>query len=366
MRFGGFRLGQVLAPIASVAVIAGCAGGASTGTGSSAAPTTAAPASQPATSAAASASPSAAAAAGGRTTASGTLKTLKVGLSTTAASNYAPVQMAQQLGLYEKNGLKVTITEYTSGAAAQEALASGDADIIHYFPPGVANAVAKGVKEKIVATDEDRPYGWNLAVKANGPIKSPQDLAGKKIAVTAKGTTTDAYGLWAINQYHLQGAQTVPVGYPALAPSVISGNVDATILIPPATYKQFGSGQLKSLVDLGKTMPPNLPDVIVASDKLISSDPQALRSYLTSVYSTVKYIKQHRNETVQFLVKYTKQDQATEETDYDQVVKQLPDNGTIQPDWLQNSLNLAKLGGTTSFPPTSDFYTSAFTPVKTD
>ena len=72
--------------------------------------------------------------------------TVKIGLAVPNYGPFAPVYAADELGYYKENGVAAEITAYRGGPAAQEALAAGAADIINFFPPGVALAVKKGIK----------------------------------------------------------------------------------------------------------------------------------------------------------------------------------------------------------------------------
>ena len=92
--------------------------------------------------------------------------TVKIGLAVPNYGPYAPVYVAEELGYYKDNGVKVEITAYRGGGAAQEALAAGAADMINFFPPGVALAVKKGIKEKIVGIGSSTPVGWHIVVMA--------------------------------------------------------------------------------------------------------------------------------------------------------------------------------------------------------
>ncbi len=62
--------------------------------------------------------------------------TVRIGLAVPNFGPYAPVHAAEDLGLYKANGVKPEITAYRGGAAGQEALAAGAADMISFFPPG--------------------------------------------------------------------------------------------------------------------------------------------------------------------------------------------------------------------------------------
>src|SRR5215208_6773346 len=88
--------------------------------------------------------------------------TVRIGLAVPNYGPYAPVYAAEELGYYKENGIKAEITAYRGGAAGQEALAAGAADMISFFPPGAALAVKKGIKEKVVAIGSARPLGWHI------------------------------------------------------------------------------------------------------------------------------------------------------------------------------------------------------------
>ena len=287
---------------------------------------------------------------------------LKLGVVGQGSDAAAPEFAAQDRGIYAKYGLKVEITEYNSGPAAQEALAGGSADIIHYFPPGVATAAKQGVKQKMIATDIIRPSGWYIMAAATSDIRTPQDLNGKKIGITAKGATTDFYALWLADKYNVK-FEIVPVGFPALYPGVLAGTIDAAVIPPPLSFKGVQTGELRTVVDLGQEMPPNMPDVVTVSDDLINKQPDAVSNYLKAIFEAIRFMKQDREYSIDFLMKHTKQERAIAEQSYELIIKALSEDGSFTKDWLESSLGLAKLGGITDLPPTDQLYTTKFVPV---
>ncbi|MFN0072543.1 MAG: ABC transporter substrate-binding protein [Chloroflexota bacterium] len=290
---------------------------------------------------------------------------IKVGLIGVGSATYGYVYAAQDRGYFAKNGLKPDITDHNSGSAAQEALASGEADIIHYFPPGAATAVNKGVKQKVIATDQFRPSEWHIGVAAGSPIQSVEDLNNKKVGVTAKGSTTDFFALWLAQAKNVK-LEVVPIGSAALYPSVIANQIDAGVVTPPLVFQGLDKKEVRSIFDFGKEMPPNLPSVIVASDKIISENPEAVNRYLKSVFESVRYLKQNADYCTSFYSKHTNQDPSIASRVCTLVIANYSDDGKIQNEWLDNSLSLAKFGGLTDIPPTEQFFTDKFTPVKLD
>ena len=288
---------------------------------------------------------------------------IKLGLVGQGVDLSAPQYAAQERGIWAKHGVNIEITEYNSGPAAQEALAGGSADVIHYFPPGAATAIGKGVKQKMVAADASRPSGWYIMVPAGSSIKTVQDLAGKKMGITAKGATTDYYALWVGDKNKVK-FDSVPVGFPALYPGLLAGTVDAAIIPPPLSFKGLQTGELRIIVDLGKEMPPNMPDVVVFSDDFISKNPDGVTAYLKAMFEGIRLMKQEKEYAITFLMKHTKQERSIAEQSYEQIIKDLSEDGSFTKEWLENSLSLAKLAGVSDLPPTDQLYTTKFVPAK--
>src|SRR5260370_26229936 len=85
---------------------------------------------------------------------------VRIGLAVPHNAAYVQFYAAETLGFYKEAGVKAAITIYRGGAASQEALSAGAADIITYFRAGVGLALRKGAKEKIVAAVNPTPHAW--------------------------------------------------------------------------------------------------------------------------------------------------------------------------------------------------------------
>ena len=288
--------------------------------------------------------------------------TVRVG-GTTNYGPVLPVAAAQELKLFEKLGVNVTFTPFAGGSAEMEALAANEVDVINYFPPGLALARGRGVKATIIGADSLTPQGWYVIVKKDSPMKSEKDLVGKKLGISATGSTTDFFGLWAANKAGGE-VNRIPVGGPGMVPNLLSGNVDAIVAYPPLSYKVLLAGTGRSLVDFGKSMPTNLPDVWMASDQIIKDKPEAVRKTLIGIYSAVVYMQAHPEWSIAFISKQTglPKDIATEE--FNNTIKGLSPDGAIKEAWVQESLKLAKLAGMNNIPAASTMFSTQFVPVK--
>jgi NitT/TauT family transport system substrate-binding protein len=275
-----------------------------------------------------------------------------------------PVAAAEELKLFEKVGVKVAFTNFAGGSASMEGLAAGEVDLINFFPPGLALANRRGVKASIVSAGTVTPRGWHLVVGKNSTIKSLKDLGGKKVGITANGSTTDFFALWAANE--AGGTITrVPLGGAGLVPNLLSGNVDAIVAYPPLSYRVLLAGDGRSIVHFGEAMKPNLPDVWIASDAIIQKNPEGLRKALVGLYSAIVYMQNNPEWAINFIMKKTGLDKAIATEEYNNTIKGLSADGMFTEAWVAESLKLATLAGMKDIPSAPSMMNAKFVPVKT-
>jgi NitT/TauT family transport system substrate-binding protein len=291
---------------------------------------------------------------------------VRIGLAVPHNAAYVQFYAADTLGFYKDAGVKAELTIYRGGAASQEALSAGAADIITYFGAGVALAVSKGAKEKIVAAIDPTPHGWQFLVLANSPIKTLKDLDGKKVGVATKAGTADMFALWIADQAGAR-VQTIPVGGGGMVPALRAGQVDAIAMFPGLSLQLVATGEARSLMDIGKEMEPTLPDVIVASQEMMDKRPQAVRGTLAALYKAVGHLRNNREWALKYLKDFTQEkDDKVNVLTYEQVVVPLSQDGMIKPEWISNSVNIAtKVWGLDDLRKVKpqDIYTNAFLPA---
>ena len=289
---------------------------------------------------------------------------VRIALANPHWAPYAAVYLADERGYYQANGVTVEITAYRGGGAAQQALAAGEADIINYTPPGVALAVSKGVKEKIVGAGMPTPLGWHIMVGPDSAITSPADLAGKKVGVTRKGSTTDFFALWVAQKAGVE-IETVPVGYGSLIPALKAGEIDAGSMSSTLSAQLLFSGEGRSLVNLGKEMDPVLPDVWVASQEILDNRPEAVEAVLQAVYKANITLTEDREFGLSYLKAFSRiEDDRIVAHEFDEVLTGRMTDARIDPAWLESALGLARLSGLEELPAVEELYTDRFSHVS--
>lgn len=289
---------------------------------------------------------------------------VRVGLAVPAYVPYAPLYAAQELGYFKAKGLDVELTVFKGGPGAQEALSAGAADIINFFPPGVALAIQKGAKQKIVAAAGSlTPHGWHLMVRKDSKLNSVKDLVGAKIGITAKGATSDFYALWAAKSGGGE-PRNIPLGA-GMLPVLKSGEIDAAVMWPTLTYRLMDSGEYRSLVDFGTAMEPNLPEVWVASQTFIDNKPNAVKGFLEGLMKATKQMQDDRAFALKHIKAYIKNEEdKILERAYEAITKNAVVTGAIDNTTLKRSLDLAALGGITNLPAIDQIFTPKFLPIN--
>ena len=167
---------------------------------------------------------------------------------------YLPTVLARQLGEYDKVGLAVELVDLKGGSDALKAVLGGSADVVSGYFDHCVNLAAK--KQELQAfVVYDRYPGLVLVVspKHTGEINSIKDLAGKKVGVSAPGSSTDFFLKYMLKKNGLDptSAAVIGVGLGATAVAAMEqGQIDAAVMLDPSvTVLQGSYKDLKILSD---------------------------------------------------------------------------------------------------------------------
>ena len=253
----------------------------------------------------------------------------------------APAYAAEKLGFYKASGLEVKFIVFRGGAAAQEAMSAAQVDVIDYFGPAVALAISKGAKEKLVSVNMPGHTGWHVLVKADSPYREIKDLAGKKIGISAKATTSDMAALWAADKAGVT-IQQVPVGPGALAPALRAGQLDAIVFSAIVTNREMMAGHARSILALTDVMEPTIADAYVASQELMDKRGADLRAFLAATLEGLEHMKANRDWSLAFLKEFAKVDNdKLVALLFDEIIPRIPADGRIQQSWVEGGIKLA-------------------------
>jgi|SoiMethySBSTD1v2_1073268.scaffolds.fasta_scaffold64679_2 NitT/TauT family transport system substrate-binding protein len=268
--------------------------------------------------------------------------------------------------LFEKEGIKAELTIYRSGAEGFEAIAAGAADLILNSSSSVAGGLLKGVNVRCVANGANGYYGWYLVVKTDSPIAKVSELAGKKVGITSAGSGTDILARWTLAEHKIDFTR-VPLGGGGLVPNLLTGNIDATVLYSPLTYKVIDEKVARPLIDYGAEVPPHSTGSWIASDKIIKERPQVVQKALNGIYGGVAFLCADANRTaaVKLIAEIDEIPENIAARELDGNIKKLSATGEMRLEWMERALDMARLIGMKDLAPAKDIFVEQFKPVPT-
>jgi NitT/TauT family transport system substrate-binding protein len=174
---------------------------------------------------------------------------------------YLPTVLAKQLGEYEKAGVDVDLVDFKGGSQALTAVLGGSADVVSGYYDHTVELAAKH-QQLVSFVVYDRYPGLVLAVAPGKDIKSIADLAGKKVGVSAPGSSTDFFLKYELKKAGAdpKSAAVIGVGVGATAVAAMEqGQIDAAVLLDPAVTVLQGKH----------------PDLVILSDTRTQKDTEA-------------------------------------------------------------------------------------------
>jgi NitT/TauT family transport system substrate-binding protein len=252
---------------------------------------------------------------------------LKAKVGVLRLSSSAPVFIAQDKGYFKDAGLDVDLKFFDAAQPIAVATASGDIDFgVTAFTAGLYNLAGKGVLKVIGGMSREKAgfpligyFASNNAYAAG--LKTPKDLAGKRIAVTQVGSSfhyslgllADKYG------FKLSDLKVLPLQSLSNAAAALKGEtVDAALLPVSSARKLMDDNGAKLLGWVGDETPWQLGAVFASPKalankalvtKLLGALERADREYHDVILNAVKDgnapIDEATKPLLEIIAKYT-------------------------------------------------------------
>jgi len=166
---------------------------------------------------------------------------------------YLPLTVAEQKGFFKDEGLDLTIVDFAGGSKALAAVVGGSADVVSGAFEHTVNMQFKGQPMRAFVLQGRAPQiVLGVNPKTMPDFKSVADLKGKKIGVTAPGSSTTVMANFVLAKAGLKPSDVSIVGVGASNGAVAamrSGNIDAISNLDPVITLLLRSGDLKIVAD---------------------------------------------------------------------------------------------------------------------
>jgi ABC-type nitrate/sulfonate/bicarbonate transport system substrate-binding protein len=225
------------------------------------------------------------------------LAQIKSNLSSSVTSESAAhIWVAQERGLFKKYGLDVQFILMPRNPLAVAALVAGELDVAMIGPGHLFNAGQSGADLIGIANFHQK---LDFRLNARPEIKKPEDLRGKRIAISGPGSTSHMVAVLSLQGLHIDPAQvsflTIPGTEANRRLALETNGVDATTLRGSIgdLYGNKGYNILYNLKKTGATLPQNM---MVTTRRAAANKRQVIEAQLSAMVESIALILDPANK----------------------------------------------------------------------
>jgi len=201
---------------------------------------------------------------------------------------YLPLTVAESLGFFKAEGLEVQVVDFAGGSQALRAVVGGSADVVSGAFEHTVNMQAKGQRLRAFVLQGRAPQ-IVLAVnrKTMPQFKGVADLKGRKIGVTAPGSSTNIMANFVLAKAGLKPTDVSFIGVGATNAAIAAvrqGTIDALAHLDPVITILERAGDIQVVTDTR---------IVAEADKVFGGPMPA-----ACLYAPQAFIDKHPN-TVQ-------------------------------------------------------------------
>ncbi|RIY00879.1 ABC transporter ATP-binding protein [Aureimonas flava] len=217
--------------------------------------------------------------------------------------DHVPLVVAREKGLFAARGLDVDLVPPADPSAPPRLLAAGQADVAVHYQPNLMLDVKAGLPLVRFGTLVETPL-TTVMVRADGPVKTLADLKGRKVGYSVAGTEEAVLSTMLESAgLSLSDVEMVNVNF-ALTPSLLSGNVDATV----GAYRNFELTQMRLEGHEGRAFFPEehgvpaYDELILVTSRDKIADPRLPR-FVEAVEEAAIFATNHPDEALALFLK---------------------------------------------------------------
>lgn len=265
------------------------------------------------------------------------LQKIRVGLPSLALT-YMPFYVAQEKGFLKKNGLEAEYIQMNTGIQPQ-AIMGGNIDFFPSLSTGISAAVA-GLP-LVVVLNFYNITPWMLVTSKD--INKPQDLIGKKVAISGIRTTGHYLMMAWFKKLEISDKDVgfiMTGGTASSFASLASGQVAGAVLTPPFDDKAVSRG-FKKFMLIGDLV--DIPTSgLIASRTEITNQRDKVQRTIAALVDAVTWIRANRTESVKMIADKFKITPAEANGTYETLVSMFNKDGRLPPKIARGYLDLLR------------------------
>jgi len=215
---------------------------------------------------------------------------------------YLPLTIAERRNFFKDEGLDIEISDFAGGSQALKAAVGGSADVVSgAFEHTLLLQAKNQYFREFVLQGRAPQIVLAISKKAIPNYKSIADLKGKKIGVTAPGSSTSIMASFVLAKAGLTAKDVSFIGVGAGAGAIAalqSGQIDALANLDPVMTKLERSGEIRvvsdtrTLADTHTVFGGNMPaGCLYASQTFIARNPNTTQALTNAMVRALKWLQ---------------------------------------------------------------------------
>jgi NitT/TauT family transport system substrate-binding protein len=221
------------------------------------------------------------------------------------AANGMPYAIAMDKGFFKAEGADVSgILSSAGGGTTVRNLMTGHLSFGEIDLAGTVAAIQQGADLKIVSDNVLTVAEFVWAVKPDSPIKTIQDLRGKKIGYTNPRSTSQALDILLLEAAGLKPDDAELVKTGGFGEAVVAlnlGLIDASAIADPVWSKN--KSQFRVLVSASAVLPPLCNVIGVTTGEAAATKGDFIRAILRGRRKAVEFMSAHPDEAADIVAK---------------------------------------------------------------
>jgi NitT/TauT family transport system substrate-binding protein len=226
-------------------------------------------------------------------------QTEEVTVGTASTISDVSIYIAQSKGYFRDEGIEVKTVEFTSASYMVVPLGAGQLDVGGGAPSaGFYNAVARGIKLKIVADKASSPpgYGVNQVLVRkdlvdSGRYKTPKDLKGMKVALAGTGVSSETTLNETIKPFGVKfsDVQLLDLPFPQHVVALQNKATDASVTADPSATVALQEGLAVKIVTDDQVIPNHQIAVLFYSEDFALKRPEVAKRFMRAYLKAVRF-----------------------------------------------------------------------------
>ncbi|MDN5925849.1 MAG: ABC transporter substrate-binding protein [Hyphomicrobiales bacterium] len=221
------------------------------------------------------------------------LDTLKLAIGQRGNWDTSVSELGQRKGIFAKHGLKLEILYTQGGGETQQAVISGSVDIgVAAGVMGALSAFSKNAPVRILGAETTGAKDLYWYARADSGISSLADTAGKTIAYSTNGSSTNGVVTAFMKEQNLTAIPTATGGPPATLTAVMSGQIDVGWAAPPFGIVQLDKGDIKVIAsgNDAKAFSGQTVRLLITNLQALKTKKALLDKYMAAYRETVDWM----------------------------------------------------------------------------